>query len=196
MYSLQEDRICSGNITVPRDKNVFDFSSDPVSTLFNLISFAKKSKLNIPAMGERKQLIKEEYRKLFDDNGELIEYGLDIEELLEVEMRSELDESVVNQIIVNNNDKRKIGVDSLAYVSSESHPNDDWRGVRDLDTTFPWAPRVKVENPTYQQAIAMFFAIKSHKWDKWYEMLDFDGTEVDLRDPKNPIVYLSFDYGS
>lgn len=210
MYYLNEDEDATGEVkefiiregeesVISHDEEILCYKDYPLSTLFNLISIANESTPLRSKLLHRLYLIPEEIRNYYEDDGESkydYDYSMAEDEPLTEE---DLEELPVRMNYFQNNRTVEIpdedlGISSLTFINSEDEPNNDNRGTIDIDCTYPWTKEICVHNPTYLQVLQMFFAIKSHKWDRWYEL--FGGAAIDMLDEDNPIVEISFGYGS
>lgn len=72
--------------------------------------------------------------------------------------------------------------------------NDDERGSNFCLVDIPFHESVTMTNPTLKDIVNMFYKIKSHKFDKWYEM--YSSTKI-IRKTKNVLILdIEFDHGS
>lgn len=81
------------------------------------------------------------------------------------------------------------------------------RGTEPLDWTFDWNQQFRVRTPITLDIIKALHMVRSHKWDGNYELpivVDDDDIDkynekvlkIDVRDSKNPVIYVDFNYGS
>jgi hypothetical protein len=95
----------------------------------------------------------------------------------------------------------------LIIMKNSMGRNDDFRGSDCCEIELPFSDNITLNNPTLNQFIQGLYWLKSHKFDKWYEMytgcnihdesthLSFDDG-VTASKQNNIIVELAFDHGS
>lgn len=66
--------------------------------------------------------------------------------------------------------RKKVFLTGEVHISSDSHDSEDHRGSNHCLIDLPVSAYVKLTNPTLEQLIEAFWAIKYKKFDKWYEL--------------------------
>lgn len=102
----------------------------------------------------------------------------------------------------------KLGIDSI-IINNKVGINNDHRGSDHLmfdgnspklkkNVGLPFTVSKKLENPCLKQFIDSLYLIKSHKFDKWYEMFTDVGVSKSTDDNEKIHfdVYIDFDHGS
>jgi hypothetical protein len=80
----------------------------------------------------------------------------------------------------------------IEYIRNVSGPNKDTRGMKHNEEKLPWFEEIKLEKNkiyTLDEVAELYFKIKSHRFDCWYEM--FGGAKI-----KDNKLLFNFDHGS
>lgn len=79
-------------------------------------------------------------------------------------------------------------------LTNRSGENNDHRGSDHCLLKLPFSPEVHLKAPTLRQFIDALYLIKSHKFDKWYEL--FIDSDWDMGETDKIVVSIKFDHGS
>jgi hypothetical protein len=72
--------------------------------------------------------------------------------------------------------------------------NDDHRGSDHCELELPFIDKIKITNPSLHDFISALYLLKSHKFDKWYEL--YTGSKIQELQSGNRVIVLEFDHGS
>lgn len=72
--------------------------------------------------------------------------------------------------------------------------NKDHRGSDHCELVLPFMNKIKLSSPSLREYISALYLLKSHKFDKWYEL--YIGSLIKKTKSGNRLVVLKFDHGS
>ena len=112
---------------------------------------------------------------------------------IEVEYDGENAEKITEYLQELADKEQQVVIDSVVGMSNYMGANDDHRGSDHCLLVLPFTSKTQAKAPTLREFISRLYLLKSHKFDKWYEM--YCGLSV------NELEYtceldLSFDHGS
>ncbi len=93
----------------------------------------------------------------------------------------------------DNIDTNKLFFNGILKINNTSGFNDDHRGSDHCELKLPFVDNIVLEDPTLYDFVSALYKLKSHKFDKWYELYtNCKVTEID----NGYRIDLEFDHGS
>lgn len=89
--------------------------------------------------------------------------------------------------------KNKIFYKGDVKIVNKSGFNDDERGSNFCILDIPYYETIEMESPTLNDVVEMFYSVKSHKFENWYEL--YTDCKVTYKNG-TMIIELEFDHGS
>jgi hypothetical protein len=82
---------------------------------------------------------------------------------------------------------------STVTITNPHGVNTDHRGSDHCAIALPFQDQIVLESPTVKEFVDALYLLKSHKWDKWYEL--YSGCQIKKKG-RSFKIDLDFDHGS
>jgi hypothetical protein len=90
--------------------------------------------------------------------------------------------------------REDIFINGTIKLKNENGINHDHRGADHCFLRLPFKDEITLNDPTLEKFVSALYLLKSHKFDKWYEL--YNKAEITENANGNVVAILSFDHGS